>query len=64
MMKYMEEKEMRYNKLEEIPEWGKATISKLIEKEILKGNEKGLDLSDDMLRMLVILDRAKTFDNK
>lgn len=58
----MEEKEMRYEKLEEIPEWGKPAIKKLMEKGILKGNEKGLDLSEDMLRMLVILDRAGVFD--
>ena len=58
----MEEKSMKYEKLEEIPEWGKPSIEKLISKGVLKGNENGLDLSEDMLRMLVILDRAKVFD--
>lgn len=62
LSKYKEEEEMRYQTLEEIPEWGKPTIEKLIKREILKGNEKGLDLSEDMLRMLVILDRANTFN--
>lgn len=60
--KYEEEIEVRYQTIDDIPSWGKETIQKLVDKEILKGNENGLDLSADMLRMLVILDRAKTFD--
>ena len=51
-----------YNKVEEVPEWGKATVNKLINKGILKGNEKGLDLSYTLLRLLVINDRAGVYD--
>lgn len=47
-----------YNNMEEIPAWGKATVEKLIDKGVLKGNEKGLDLSYTLLRLLVINDRA------
>lgn len=54
------EQEMIYNYIDEnMPEWAKATIQKLVDKGILQGNEKGeLNLNDTMLRMLVINDRA------
>jgi hypothetical protein len=43
-------------KSEEIPEWAKDTINKLIAQKFLKGDENGnLDLSYDMLRILTIL---------
>lgn len=49
---------LRYNSIEEIPDWGKPTIQKLMDKGTLNGDENGnLDLSHDMLRMLVIHDR-------
>jgi N-acetylmuramoyl-L-alanine amidase CwlA len=48
----------RYNKVEELPDWAVATIQKLVDNGILQGNGEGLDLSHDMVRMLVILDRA------
>lgn len=49
---------VRYKKLEEIPEYGKETIKKLMDKGIIKGNEDGLDLTEDMIRILVYNDRA------
>lgn len=51
-----------YNKIEEVPEWGKATVSKLVDKGVLKGTEKGLDLSYTLLRLLVINDRAGIYN--
>ena len=64
-LKKEDENMPRYNKLEEIPEWGKATVEKLMNLELLKGNENGdLDLSHDMLRMFVINDRAGLYDLK
>ena len=51
-----EEEEMRFNKLNEVPEWGKPTIEKLINKGAF-GDVNALDLSMDMLRMFVIQDR-------
>lgn len=51
-----------YNKIEEVPDWGKATVHKLIGKGLLKGNEKGLDLSYTLLRLLVINDRAGLYN--
>lgn len=45
-----------------MPEWAKPTIIKLMKKGILKGDEKGnLNLDENMLRTLVILDRAGIF---
>ena len=42
-----------------MPDWAKPTITKLINKGYLKGDEEGkLGLDDNMLRMLVINDRA------
>ncbi|MCR4719783.1 MAG: peptidoglycan recognition protein family protein [Firmicutes bacterium] len=42
-----------------MPEWAKPTITKLINKGYLKGDEEGkLNIDDNMLRMLVINDRA------
>jgi len=54
-----EEGRMRYQTLEEMPEWAIETVYKLIKNGYLKGDESTrLDLSTDMLRLLVINDRA------
>ncbi len=52
---------VRYNTLEEVPEWGRTTIQKLINKGYLSGNGQNLDISEDMLRVLVINDRAGVY---
>lgn len=52
----------KYDKLEEIPAWAQPTIQKLMDAGFLAGTGTGLDLSMDMIRMLVILDRAGVFD--
>ena len=57
-----EETEMRYNTVHECPDWARATIQKLVDKKILSGTGTGLDLSYDMVRTLVLLDRAGMFD--
>lgn len=53
---------MRYETLAQIPDWGRNTVEKLVEREYLTGTGQGLDLSGEMLRMLVILDRAGVFN--
>lgn len=46
-----------------MPEWARPTITKLCEKGYLKGDQDGkLNLKNDMLRILVVLDRAGAFD--
>ena len=48
--------EKRYNKINELPTWARATIQKLVDSgKIADGNK--LDLSEDMLRVLVIVNR-------
>ena len=53
--------EVRYNTVEECPDWARETVQKLVDKEYLNGTGEGLDLSADMVRLLVILDRAGAF---
>ena len=57
-----EVEEVRYNTVEECPSWAQKTIQKLVNKEYLNGTGEGLDLSADMVRLLVILDRAGAFN--
>lgn len=54
---------MIYNYIDDnMPEWARPTIQKLAEKGFLKGDEAGLNLTDEMLRILTIIDRAGGFD--
>ena len=55
--------EMRYHTIQEMPEWARATIQKLVDRGVIQGRDgNNLDLSEDMLRMLVINDRAGLYD--
>ena len=56
-----EVEEVRYNTVDECPDWARETIQKLIDKGYLGGNGQGLDLSHDMVRVLVINDRAGVY---
>ena len=58
------DKETVYSELKDVPSWGRDTVSKLTDCGILKGDGTGLGLSNTMLRILVILDRAGSFDIK
>ena len=52
-----------YNNINEIPDWGRATIENLLYKGYLKGDGNGnLNIPNSMLRILVILDRAELFN--
>ena len=53
--------EVRYNTIKECPTWAQATIQKLVNKGYLNGDGEKLDLSHDMIRLLVIHDRAGMF---
>lgn len=49
----------RYDTVEQCPSWGRETVRKLVVSGVLKGRDDGrLDLSDDVVRLLVYLDRA------
>lgn len=54
----MEEEQMRYHSLQEVPAYARATIEKLITDGSLRGiTEDDLGLSEELVRILVILDR-------
>ena len=53
----------RYQRIDEMPEWAKPTIAKLVEQKRIQGDEAGnLNLSLDMIRMFVVNDRAGLYD--
>lgn len=53
-----------YNYIDDnMPIWARETIKKLVDSGKLKGDENGLGLTEDMLRILVILDRSGAFDD-
>lgn len=51
-----------YNKISEVPEWGRSTVEKLYNKGLLKGTDKGLEIGETLLRVLVINDRAGIYN--
>ena len=62
--------EKRYNTMAELPDWAKATIQDLIAKGCIQGsgtaydadgNPADMDLSHDMIRLLVMNDRAGVY---
>lgn len=56
--------QMTYNYIDDnMPEWARPTIQKLSDKGVLKGDENGLNLTEDLMRILVISDRAGVYDN-
>lgn len=58
-----EENTNTYKTLNDIPDWGKSTIEKLVNKNALNGDENGdLNISNDLLRTLVIHDRLGLYN--
>ncbi|MDD3267239.1 MAG: M15 family metallopeptidase [Burkholderiales bacterium] len=58
-----EEEMIKYNYTQEVPEWAKPTIQKLLDKKYLTGDDKGkLGLNDTMLKVFVINDRAGLYN--
>ena len=59
----LENQNMVYNYVDKnMPTWAKDTVIKLVNKGLLKGDENGLGLTHDLMKLLVILDRANLFD--
>lgn len=55
----IEQSKTVYKTAAAVPDWGRATVDKLVRKGWLQGEEKGnLNLPEEMLRVLVINDRA------
>lgn len=58
----MEEDMIRYETINDVPDWGRDTVEKLIVRGALAGSGDGLiNLSEDMLRILVINDRMGVY---
>ncbi|MDL2273965.1 N-acetylmuramoyl-L-alanine amidase [Oscillospiraceae bacterium OttesenSCG-928-G22] len=55
------EQEKRYQSVADLPDWAKETVQKLIGRGALQGDGKGLNLSVDMVRMMVINDRMGVY---
>lgn len=56
-------KEKVYHYTVDVPEWGRPTIQKLLDKGLYKGSsENDLNLPESLLRTLVINDRAGLYD--
>ena len=48
-----------------MPEWARPTVQKMMDKGFLKGDENGcLSLTDELLRVFVINDRAGVYENR
>lgn len=61
--KRLEERMMkRYDTLQEMPDWARPTVKKLMDRGYLAGDGTKLDLSEDMVRMFVINDRAGVYN--
>jgi N-acetylmuramoyl-L-alanine amidase CwlA len=59
VMLTQEETEMRYKYYDDMPDWAKPTIAKLVRKGLLKGDCDGAhNLSEDALKVFVVNDRA------
>ena len=51
-----------YDTVDAVPTWGKETVQKLVNKGFLQGDDQGkLALTTDLLRLLVINDRAHLY---
>mgnify|MGYP006389998989 FL=1 len=54
---------MIYNYIDDnMPEWAKPTVQKLVDKGYLNGDENGLNLTEETMRILVINDRAGLYE--
>lgn len=56
---------MIYNYIDEnMPAWARPAVQRLVDAGYLQGDGGGLGLTDDMLRLLVVLDRAGAFGDR
>ena len=57
-----EQKDGEHAALDEVPAYARATVAKLIERDLLTGTAEGLGLTEQMLRVLVITDKAGLYN--
>lgn len=56
--KKREKRMVRYDTVNELPKWAKEAVQKLVDRGWLSGTGGGLDLSEDMIRLIVVNDRG------
>lgn len=60
-----EEDVMRYNSIEEVPDWARGTIKEMMDEGLIAGTGGGnLDLSTDMVRMFYVMKRMRDASHK
>ena len=62
VIQIIQEQKVIYDTVDQVPDWAKPTIQKLIDKKLLEGEGDGLGLTYDLTRVLVINDRAGLYD--
>lgn len=51
-----------YNTINEVPTWYRPSVQKLVNKKWLQGTGNGLGVTEDMCRIITLLDRAGVWD--
>lgn len=60
-----EEDAMRYNSINEVPDWARSTIEEMMNEGLIAGTGGGnLDLSTDMVRMFYVMKRMADANHK
>ena len=60
-----EEDVMRYNSINEVPDWARSTIEEMMNEGLIAGTGGGnLDLSTDMVRMFYVMKRMADANHK
>ena len=54
--------DMGYSTLDDVPDWAKQAVGKCVDRGALQGDGGGLNLSRDLCRTLVVLDRLGKLD--
>lgn len=63
MQRLMDAQDVVYHYTQSVPDWGRATVQKLLDKGLYKGaSDSDLNLPETLLRVLVINDRAGLYD--
>ena len=62
VLELLNDQKTTYDTVEEVPDWARPTIQKLIDKKALQGEGDGLGLTYDLTRNLVINDRMGLYD--
>ena len=62
VLEIVKESRKTYETIQEVPAFAQDTVRKLMDKNLLQGEGDGLGLSYDLLRVLVINDRAGLYD--